>query len=114
MQKTADHGFETSGFALPYYLPHRLDVQRLQHLPLGVQAFAYAKAPAPRYQWPRLGQVHVIEARSDLAPNLQDIAEPLGRQHAQAGSLALDEGIGRDRRRMHYQAYCLSPNVAPL
>ena len=49
VQKAADHGFEASGFALTYCLAHRLDVQWLQHLPLGVHAFADAKAPAPWY-----------------------------------------------------------------
>src|SRR5262249_11891304 len=114
VQKAADHGFEASSLALPYYLAHRLDVQRLQHSPLSVQAFAYAKAPAAWHQWPRLGQVTVIEASPHLPPNFQDIAEPLSRHHPQPGHLALDEGIGRDRRRMHHQAYRLSPNVASL
>ena len=51
-----------------------------------------------RHQWHRLDDIDVVLIEPPFVRDLDDIAESLGRQQCGLGTLALDDGVGRERR----------------
>ena len=52
-----------------------VELERLQHAALVVEPLGHLEAPATRHQRRGLLQMDVVEARADLAADLQDVAE---------------------------------------
>ena len=68
---------------------------------VGVDALRHFEPQAPRDE--RLGQLdeEIVELVLVLAPHLERVAEPFGRDEPGARALALDQRVGEERRRVH-------------
>ena len=84
--------------------PHRRLVERDQHVAAAVHAFRHAKAPFARHQRRRLPHEDVVLLEAVLEGDLDGIAEALGDDQRRLGALALDDGVGRERRAVDDQA----------
>ena len=70
--------------------------QGLQHLAARIQPLLDLEAEIARHERPRLLEMDIVEARPDLAADLQHVAESFGRDERGARRLALDQGVGGD------------------
>ena len=84
-------------------LAHRLLVERQQHGAVGRDALGHAEAQVARHQ--RIGPLHVdvVLLEAVLPGDLQRIAKARRRHQRRARALALDQGVGGERRAMHDQ-----------
>ncbi len=78
-----------------------LAVERLPDAAVGFHPLGHLAAQIPRHQRLRLGDVEVVQLELPLAPDLERVAEPRGRDEPGDGALALDERIGEERRGVH-------------
>ena len=81
------------------------NVERLDHLAGGVDAFGYGQPIAPRHVGFDDILVGVPEVFLVGAPDLDDVAEALGRHHGGARQAARDQGVGRDRGAVREQRH---------
>ncbi len=68
---------------------------------IGVDTLAHLEPQIARDQRLGLGDVEVVELELSLAPDLERVAESGRRDQPGDGALALDEGVGEERRRVH-------------
>ena len=78
------------------YLAQDVFVERCQHGAAGIEALGYAKTAVARHERPGLFKLQVVESGTNLAGDLQHIAEALGGDKARWRDLALDDGVGGD------------------
>src|SRR5439155_15131525 len=91
---------------------HLVEDEWLEHASLVVEARGYIETEASLHQGRRLLQVHVVEARADLAADLEDVAEASRHQHADARRLALDDRVRRDRRGVDHGGHVAATRLA--
>ena len=65
------------------------------------------------HQGPRLLEQDVEGLGLDLARDLEDVAKALRGQQAARGGLALDDGVGGDRRAVHQVVHVTGARPAP-
>ena len=112
MQEAHDDGLHAFVPQSPRSLAHLVEVERLEHASLVVEALGYLETEAARHQGRRLLQVHVVEARADLAADLEDVAEASRHQHADPRRLALDDRVRRDRRGVDHGGHVAATRLA--
>ena len=76
----------------------RLLVERRDDPAARVDALRHDKAQAARHQGRRQVDIDVVLLEAVLVPDLDRVAEPLGRNQRGPGALALDDRVGRQRR----------------
>ena len=87
------------GPAGPYRFGDRRDpfrIRRPDRLPAGVDPLGKLETPFARHQGRRVPTAEVVHVRAHLAPDLQQVPEPLGRHHGDGTALALDQGVRCD------------------
>ncbi len=72
-------------------------VEREPHHTFDVHALGNGEAQRARHQRRRLFEKHIVLVVAALVGDLDDVAEPFGRDQRGAGALALDDGVGRER-----------------
>jgi len=95
-----DRGHTTGGEPLD----RRQELAAIQRLPdaaVGFYPLGHLEPQIPRHQRLRLGDVEVVQLELPLAPDLERVAEPRGRDEPGDGALALDERVGEERRGVH-------------
>ena len=112
VQEADDHRLHALGPQAAHRRAHLADVERLEHVALGVEPLADLEAPPPRHQGRRLLEVHVVEPGADLAADLQHVAEAARHEHAHARGLALDDGVGRHRGGVHHRGHVAAAGPA--
>ncbi len=80
-------------------------VERHQHVAMRVDALAHRKAQPARHQRRRQVDVDVVLLEPILVADLDHVAEALGGEQRGPGALALDDGVGRERRAVHDQVH---------
>ncbi len=80
--------------------PDRVLVERDEHVAVPVEPLRDPEAQRPRDERDRLGELDVVQRRPDLAADLEDVAEALGRDQRGPRDLALDDRVGRHGRAM--------------
>ena len=96
-------------------VPQRRFVQLPNHAALRVDALRDAVTPPPRRKKHRrfgIGE-QIVERRPPQAPELQHVLETLGGQDREARALALEQGIGPDRRAVHESLHLRPRAVCP-
>ena len=78
--------------------PDRVLVERDEHLAVPVEPFRDPEAQRPRDERDGLLELDVVQRRPDLAADLEDVAEALGRDQRGPRDLALDDRVGRHGR----------------
>ena len=78
--------------------PHRILVERNKHHAVAVDPLRHALAQIARNQRLRLVIENIVELRPGLVGDLQHVAEAFRGDQPGFGALALDDGIGGDRR----------------
>ena len=76
----------------------RLLVERRHDPAARVDPLRHDKAQAARHQRRRQVDIDVVLLEAVLVPDLDRVAEPLGRDQRGPGALALDDRVGRQRR----------------
>ena len=79
-------------------LPDAGRVQRRQDLPARAEALDHLAPPAARDQRRRALEVDVVEPREAEAPDLEEVAEPCGREEPRPRPAPLEDGVRRDGR----------------
>ena len=74
------------------------------HAAVDGDALRHLQAPAARHQRGGLDDLDVVELVLALAPDLERVAEALGRDEPGRRALALDQGVGEERGRVHHAA----------
>ena len=99
---------ETDGDRVDALPAQRLDrplqgfrIERRLHGAIGAQPLGHAEPPAARHQRLRRRQAQIVAVRLQALAHFQHIAVALGRQQADRGALALQDGVGRDRGAVH-------------
>lgn len=87
-------------------------IQRQQQLAFIVQAFLHRQAPAPRHQRLRQLDIQVVLVVAAFVAECQDVAEAFRRQQRGLRTLALDDGVGRQRGAVDQQ-FSTSSGVRP-
>ena len=82
--------------------PNRLLVERLDHRAIRRSPLGDTEAPVTRHKGRGLFETQIVERGPRLTPDLQDVAEALGRDQRGRGDVSLDDRIGRNRRAMHH------------
>lgn len=72
-------------------------VERQEPLAAGVDPLAHFVAQMARHDRGRTLERQIIEVVARLVAHLEDVAEALGRDEADLGALALDDGVGHQR-----------------
>ena len=72
-------------------------VERAPHRAVGIDALRHAQAAFPRHQEIRLVEEYVVLVVAPFVGDLEDVPESFGRDHAERGSLALDDRVGGER-----------------
>jgi hypothetical protein len=83
---------------------YRALVQRDQHVATAVHALGNAEAQVARHQRRWLDHEDVVLLEAVLEGDLDRIAKTLGHDQCRLGALALDDGIGCERRAVNDQA----------
>ena len=83
---------------------NRVVVERGEHLARRAEPLDHADRAVARDERHRLLELRVVERRPHLARDLEQVAEPVGRDEAAARDLALDDRVRRDRRRVEDEA----------
>jgi hypothetical protein len=78
-----------------------IPIERPTDGPVGADALGDFESPVPRDERLGLGDAEVVELELPLAPDLQRVAEPRGRDEPGHGALALDERVREERRGVH-------------
>jgi hypothetical protein len=112
VQEADDNGLHSLARQSPRRLAHLVEVKRLEHAPLVVEPLGHLEAEAAGHQGKRLLQMHVVEARADLAADLEDVAEAARRQHADPRRLALDDRVRRHRRGVDHGGHVAAVRLA--
>ena len=88
-------------------------IERGQHVAVAVHAFRHFEAVAARHQ--RVGELQeqVVDVVALLGAHLQDVAEALRGDQAEARAAALDQGVGDQRGAVHDVADVGERQVAP-
>ncbi len=79
---------------------HGVVLERSQHLAGRPEPFGDGHRAVARHERLRLLELRVVQGGPHLAGDLEQVAEPLGRDEAATCDLALDDRVGRDRRRV--------------
>ena len=90
---------------------HGREIERFQYGAACVQPFAHAEAKGALDQRLRLAPANVVRQRDTDPAQLQHVAETLGRQQRGARALALENGVGGNRRGMHHFGDIVAGNV---
>ena len=85
-------------------LRHLLDrafIEGQTDLAFNVDALGHREAQPPRHQHLRLLDRQVVLVKAALVGNFDDVSKAVGRDQRRLGALALDDGVGRERRAVH-------------
>ena len=113
MEEAHRHRFDPGRLQL---VDRRIDVvriQRRQHAALRIQPLAHAQAHRALDQRLGLLPTEVVGERNADAAQLQHVAKALGRDEPGARAPALENGVGRDRGRVHDFADVAARRAAP-
>jgi hypothetical protein len=90
---------------------HACFIERHQHAAPRVDALADRETQPPRHQWRRQIDIDVVLLEAVLVADFDHVAEAFGRQQRRFRALALDHGVGRQRRAMDDEAHLLRCNA---
>ena len=81
----------------------RRGVERPQHRAVGEHALVHLEPQVARHERRRQLEQHVVDVVAVLAADLERIAIPARREQRRAGALALDDGVGHERRAVNHR-----------
>ena len=98
MKQTDSHTFHTEFTKAINPGRNGLFIERHQYLAPGVDPFWHRESEAPRHQGSRAIGQDVVLIKTVLVGDLQGVPVALGDEERRAGSLAFDQGVGRQGR----------------